>query len=182
MKKSCVWLLAAAVCLSACDLKKGRTETGARAPDFSGLVEVNAVEAVFDPESRSHCIRLEVAEGKLAGTVVPVYVGRREADVLGLKLARQQYNRPLTHDLLLDLVAASGSQIRHVVVDDLREGVFLARVYLADKGGALHAVDSRASDAIILGVSTGNKLYFSRRVIEESGVKPEPPAGGAWDL
>ena len=78
--------------------------------------------------------------------------------------------RKSTKWIALSLLAEAGAEISYVVVDNLRDGVFLARVYITDQNGDLKAVDSRASDAIILGVSAGLKVHFAEQVINEAGV------------
>ena len=111
---------------------------------------------------------------KESQTTISIVVGEREASVLRMKLARQSSVRPLTHDLTMKLLSAAGASVRRDVVEDIQEGIFLARVYITDKNGKLHTVDSRASDAIILGVCAGVKLYFGQDVVDEVGVRPEP--------
>ena len=163
---------------------KKNPERGAVPPDLSKLVEMKAVDAAYNQESHNYLFHLEAAEEKMAGIVLPIYVGEREASVLSMKLNRQSTPRPLTHDLLLNMVNALGGQIKHVVVEELRDNVYLARIYMTDKNGILHSVDSRASDAIILGVATGTKLHFSKEVVRKGAAAPAPkaaPAGG-WNL
>ena len=152
--------------------KKGVSQ-GSSAPDAAQLVEMKITDVVFDFESQGYVIRAEAAQGKRIGTVVPIVVGEREASVLKMKLARQAFTRPLTHDLALKMVSALGGTVKHVVVEELRDGVFLARVYVADASGVLHALDSRASDAIILGVYSGIKIHFTKKVLDQAGIKPE---------
>ena len=146
---------------------------GVDPPDVSKLAEMKVQDVMLHPAAQGHVIQVEATEGKLRGTVVPIIVGEREAAVLQMKLTRQSSVRPLTHDLTLSLVAALGGKLEYVVVEDLREGIFLARIYMTDRNGKLCSVDSRASDAIILAVSTGVKLHFSRDVIDKTGIKPD---------
>lgn len=141
-------------------------------PDFSALVEVKVSDVQYNPLTQQHIIQVESVAQESAGTLVHLIVGEQEAAVLNRKLARQSFARPMTHDLTMQLLKDLGGAVRHVVVEDLREGIFLGRLYFTDRAGAMHSADSRASDAIILGVSSGTKIHFSRKVVEEAGIRP----------
>jgi len=170
-------MCAMAVCLAGCgdSQPEAATNTGVPAPDLAKLTEMEVQEVLMHPLAQGHVIQVEAMEGDQKGTVVPIVVGEREAQVLSMKIRRQSSVRPLTHDLALAFVAELGGKVKYVVVEDLRDDIFLARVYMTNKDGVLCSVDSRASDAIILAVSTGVPLHFSNKVIQKTGIKPQKP-------
>jgi bifunctional DNase/RNase len=177
MKYACTAILAASLlCMTGCRKPSPEPSAagGVKAPDLPSLVRMNAETVLYDLEARGWVIYVKGVDQKDAETRISIIVGDREASVLRMKLARQASVRPLTHDLTMTLLSAVGGTIKHVVVEDIQEGIFLARVYVEDKQGMLHAVDSRASDAIILAVCADVDLHFARKVVDEVGVKPEP--------
>ena len=103
---------------------------------------------------------------------IPIWVGPTEAEALALSLRSTVVPRPLTHDLLLDLVEALDATVKHVVVHDLVQDVFHALIVL-DVGGREVEVDARPSDAINLAVRASATIYVTEKVLDEAGVMPE---------
>jgi len=101
---------------------------------------------------------------------LPLWIGAPEASVIAGYLQGLTTPRPLTHDLLVAVVAALGSRIERVRIVSVRETVFHARVDLV--GG--QAVDARASDAIALALATDVPVYCAAEVLESAGFVPEP--------
>jgi hypothetical protein len=136
----------------------------------------------FSQETASFVTHLDSTDKSGATVRVPILVGEREASVLNMKLSRQSPPRPLTHDLAVSFVSTLGGQIKYVVIEDIQEGIFLARIYLTDNQGNLRSVDSRASDAIIFAVTAGIEIHAARKVLDKAGVKPEKPATSALSI
>src|SRR5687767_7434115 len=97
--------------------------------------------------------------------VLPIWVGVFEANAIALQLERIETPRPMTHDLLRDVVDALGGQIEQVDVTDLRDGTFHACVVVS-REGLRKAVDARPSDAIALALRTGAPIFVAPDVIE----------------
>ncbi|MGI8866603.1 MAG: bifunctional nuclease family protein, partial [Rubrobacteraceae bacterium] len=92
-----------------------------------------------------------------------------EARSILMKLQNQEFSRPLTHDLAVDLVAQLGGAMERVTVTRLQDQTFYATISLV-VGGKIVEVDSRPSDAIALAVRAGAEIFASNEVIEEAGV------------
>jgi len=112
-------------------------------------------------------------EKKASGRVFPIMIGTTEALAIDRRIKGVPTPRPMTHDLLADVIGAMGGTIEKIVVDDMREGTFIATIHIR-QGGRLVAVDSRPSDAIALGVAFDTPLFVADHVIEE--VLREPSA------
>jgi len=110
---------------------------------------------------------------KAAGRVFPIMIGTNEALAIDRRLKGVPTPRPMTHDLLAAVIGALGGTIEKVVVDDLREGTFIATIHIS-QGGRLLEIDSRPSDAIALGVAFDTPLFVADHVIED--VLREPSA------
>ena len=98
----------------------------------------------------------------------PIIIGIFEAVSIDRKLKEIEIPRPLTHDLLADVIRQMGGELTRVVVNDLRDGTFFARLHI-DMGGREVEVDARPSDAIALAVRVGCPLYAEEKVIETAG-------------
>ncbi|MGI9049961.1 MAG: bifunctional nuclease family protein [Rubrobacteraceae bacterium] len=100
---------------------------------------------------------------------LPIWVGQNEARSILMKLQNQEFPRPLTHDLAVNLVSELGGAMQRVTVTELRDSTFFATISL-EIGGRIVEVDSRPSDAIALAIRSEAEIYASDDVIEEAAV------------
>src|SRR3990170_3430521 len=120
--------------------------------------------------SSQHVVILKESE---RDRYLPIWIGPSEANAIAMRLQGLSAERPLTHDLLVNVLAALGSSISRVVVTHVIEGTFHARVYLETAAGDEAEVDSRTSDAIAVAVRTASPIYADERVLDEAGVEPD---------
>jgi bifunctional DNase/RNase len=111
--------------------------------------------------------------------VLPIFVGGTEALSIDLRMRKQKYQRPLTHDLLDSVLRELGGKLVRVQVDELREEVFIGSVFI-ETGGRTVRIDARPSDAIALALGAGVPILVARKVLDAAGVSPDslapPPA------
>jgi bifunctional DNase/RNase len=109
---------------------------------------------------------------------LPIIIGAFEAQAIALELEKIQPPRPMTHDLLKQLFEAVGAEVTDIVIDDLREGTFFAKVRYVhnDAEGQL---DARPSDAVALAVRTDAPIFVVSTVLEEAGIPAEDDGPGA---
>lgn len=103
---------------------------------------------------------------------LPIIIGAFEAQAIALELEKIQPPRPMTHDLIRDLFDASGAEVTDVVIDELREGTFFAKIRYV-MGGEESQLDSRPSDAVAVAVRVGSPIFVSAEVLEEAGIPTE---------
>jgi bifunctional DNase/RNase len=103
---------------------------------------------------------------------LPIYIGRPEADAIALRLQGHEHHRPMTHDLLNNVIAELGGEVSHIVVNDMRNDTFYARIYMNVNGQQLD-IDSRPSDAIALAVRCDAPIFVEEEVMQ-TGITPEP--------
>ena len=103
---------------------------------------------------------------------LPIWIGPFEAEAITLELQRVELARPLTHDLLKAVIAKMGARVFHVLVNDLRDDTFYARIVLDNNGRPLE-VDSRPSDSIALAVRAKAPIFVAESVMERAAVMPE---------
>lgn len=100
---------------------------------------------------------------------LPIWIGPYEADAIALELQEVPVQRPFTHDLLRNVISELGASITHVLVNDLRDDTFYARIVL-DVQGRHAEIDSRPSDAIALGVRAKCPIYVEDVVMDRAGI------------
>ncbi len=100
---------------------------------------------------------------------LPIIIGAFEAQAIALELEKIQPPRPMTHDLLRDLFESVGAEVLDVVIDELREGTFFAKIRYIHEGEE-DQLDSRPSDAVALAVRVDAPIYVAPSVLEEAGI------------
>ena len=124
--------------------------------------------------------RVVILKDKESDRYLPIWIGPAEADAIAVKLQDLSVPRPLTHDLLLTMLDALGGAIKHILVSDLENDTFYAKIVI-DVSGEVKEVDSRPSDAIALAVRTQVAIYANEEVMDKAAIlmdkdgKPIPP-------
>lgn len=103
---------------------------------------------------------------------LPIWIGQFEAEAITIELQEAEQKRPLTHDLLKNTIAAMGGRVVHILINDLRNDIFYARVVI-EMGNKMFEVDSRPSDAIALAVRTKSPIFVNESVMAKSAITPE---------
>lgn len=111
-----------------------------------------------------HIVELREVEGD---RVFPIVIGLTEAAAIERRLMGQAPPRPLTHELLADVITGLGAELEKILISDLKKSTFFARLHLRHEG-ALIDIDSRPSDAIALGVSQDVPIFVAEHVLEEA--------------
>jgi hypothetical protein len=113
--------------------------------------------------------RVVILKEKEADRYLPIWIGPAEADAIAVRLQEVSVARPLTHDLLCSAIDALGARVNCIVVNDLSNDTFYARIVLDVDGKSLE-IDSRPSDAIALAVRVQVPIYAEEAVLEKAGV------------
>lgn len=123
----------------------------------------------FDLVGKQPIVLLKTLEGN---RFLPIWIGHREAEAILLKLQNAATPRPMTHDLVTEILEQIGAQVVRVAVTELRESTFYALVTIQQDGSEVE-VDSRPSDAIALAVRAEAPIFVADEVIEESAIEFE---------
>lgn len=113
--------------------------------------------------------RVVVLKEKDSDRHLPIWIGNNEADAIVIQLQNVPVPRPQTHDLLKTVIGELGAKVSRVVVSDLADDVFYARIVI-DVDGRHVEVDSRPSDAIALAVRMKSPIFVEEAVLEKAGV------------
>jgi len=120
--------------------------------------------------------RVVILKEKMSDRYLPIWIGPAEADAIAVKLQGVSVPRPMTHDLLNTIVDTLGASINSIIVSDLKNDTFYAKVVLNVDGGQME-VDSRPSDAIALAVRVDAPIYAEEGVLDKAGILLDKETG-----
>lgn len=131
------------------------------------MVEVSIEAVRISVVTEEHVVLLREINGT---RVLPVFIGAYEANAIAHEIRGQDLGRPLTHDLLRDLIRELGSAVERIVVSDIRDRIFISTLYLQHNGRIIE-VDSRTSDALALAVRVRCPIYVEDHVMDQAGLE-----------
>jgi bifunctional DNase/RNase len=129
------------------------------------LVEMKVKNLAFDLAKSGAMVFLEEMNGK---RVLPIWIGIFEANAIALELRKINTARPMTHDLILNIIRGLGAEATKIVVTELKDNTFYATIHITTKKGEVE-IDSRPSDAIALALRVDTPIYVVEEVITQAG-------------
>ena len=133
------------------------------------MQEMQIYGVSFDLVGKQPIVLLKTAEGN---KFLPIWIGHPEAAAILMKLQSASTPRPMTHDLVTDMLDQLGAQVVRITVTELRENTFYAQITVQQDGSEVE-VDSRPSDAIALAIRADAPIFAADDVIEESAIEFE---------
>lgn len=127
------------------------------------LIEMKIFGLALDEQSQ---VPLLILKDTAEEHVLPIWIGAMEAMSISITLNKVQISRPLTHDLLLNIVTALEAQLERIVITELKEGTYFAEIFIKS-GKGQYTIDSRPSDAIALAVRTEVPIFASKELLEQ---------------
>jgi hypothetical protein len=103
---------------------------------------------------------------------LPIWIGPCEAEAIKVGVKGIEVRRPLTHDVIVNVIEALRAELLHILISDLADNTFYATLVLSTQEGEVR-VDARPSDAVATAVRLGVPIYVSESVMDEAGVMPE---------
>lgn len=141
------------------------------------LVEVVGVR--IEMPSNQPIVLLREMEGR---TFLPIWVGSAEATAIAFAQQELKAQRPLTHDLIVDLLAATSTSLTAIRITEMRDGIFYAELQLENASGVLAPMSVRPSDAIAIALRTKTNIFVSQDLLDSAGIDiPEPGANESED-
>ncbi len=129
-------------------------------------IEMKIRGLMMDPTTNMPIVILKDLDGK---AVLPIWVGVYEANAIALEIEKVTTPRPMTHDLIKNLLLGLNTSVHKVVVNDLREDTFYALIWLEQDGQTI-SIDSRPSDALALALRLDCPIYVEESVLKSSKV------------
>ena len=131
------------------------------------MVEMHLVGVRVEMPTNNPIVLLREADGQ--HRVLPIFIGPVEATAIAFALQGVTTPRPMTHDLLRDLLTALGVGVERIVITELRDRTFYAEIEMSNQGNGCK-VSSRPSDAIALAVRLGTPIFADESVLDEAAV------------
>jgi bifunctional DNase/RNase len=131
------------------------------------MQEMHIYGVSFDIVGKQPIVLLKTADGN---KFLPIWIGHPEAAAILMKLQGATTPRPMTHDLLTDVLLQLEARVIRITVTELRDSTFYASITIQQDGSEIE-VDSRPSDAIALAVRAEAPIFADDRVIEESAIE-----------
>lgn len=128
------------------------------------LIEMKISGLTIDPITNTPIVILKDLTDKKA---IPIWIGLFEASAIATEMEKISFSRPMTHDLMNDLLKILGIELLKIEICDLRNNTFFANLYLL-KDGENFIIDARPSDAIALALRAQAPIYVDEKVIEKS--------------
>jgi uncharacterized protein len=128
-------------------------------------IEVKIRGLMMDPSSGTPIIILKDVNSE---TMLPIWVGSYEANAIALEIEKIAPQRPMTHDLLRNLIIEMGARVTRVVITELRDNTFFAVIEMRSNSGDSLLLDARPSDAIALALRADSPIYVNEEVIRAS--------------
>ena len=123
----------------------------------------------FDLVGKQPIVLLKTADGN---RFLPIWIGHPEAAAILMKLQNASTPRPMTHDLVTEILGQLNAEVVRITVTELRENTFFAQITVQQDGSEVE-IDSRPSDAIALAIRSDAPIYAAESVIEESAIEFE---------
>jgi len=133
------------------------------------MIEMKVKNLAFDLAKSGAMVFLEEMDGK---RVLPIWIGIFEANAIALELRKINTARPMTHDLILNIIRGLEAEATKIVVTELKDNTFYATIHITTKKGEVE-IDSRPSDAIALALRVGTPIYVVEEVITQAGRQDE---------
>lgn len=127
-------------------------------------VQMKIKGLMIDPVSNMPIIILKNPDGK---TVLPIWVGIFEANAIAMQLEEVVSPRPMTHDLLKNVIEGLEAQVEQVVITDLKDNTFFAAIHIL-RDGERFTIDARPSDAMALALRASAPIFVERQVLDKS--------------
>ncbi|MEE9275671.1 MAG: bifunctional nuclease family protein [bacterium] len=128
------------------------------------MIEMQVKGLTLDPLTNVPIVILREKEGERA---LPIWVGIFEAHAIAREIENFQTPRPMTHDLIKNLISGINGKVSRIVVNDLRDNTFFAEIFLALNGTEV-VIDARPSDAIAIALRMSAPIFVEEKVLEEA--------------
>ncbi len=128
------------------------------------FVEVNLVGLIMDQVSKSPVMMLKALDQK---KIIPIWIGLNEANAIAMELENVCSPRPMTHDLMKNIMCDLEAILAKVIITDIIENTYYAELHI-ERDGKEKIIDCRPSDAVALALKNQAKIYVSRQVLETS--------------
>jgi uncharacterized protein len=130
---------------------------------MSDVIEVKVGALIMDPNSSTPII---VLKGVESDVILPIWVGNYEANAIALEIEKISPQRPMTHDLIKNLIDGLGLSVKKIVINNLKNNTFYAQIFVSNPNGDIVQLDARPSDAIALALRFDVSIYIANHIFD----------------
>ncbi len=134
------------------------------------MIKMELARIIIDERRQDQVIVLKEKEGERQ---IPIVIGIMEASSIKIKLTGMEVPRPMTHDLLADVIESLGGKIQRVVIDKLVNNTYFAKLEIKTKEGEVKIIDARPSDSIAIAVRSKVPIFVAEEVLNQAAVNPQ---------
>jgi uncharacterized protein len=131
------------------------------------VIEVRVAHLGLDRTTNTPVVILQEREGE---RVLPIWIGPAEASAIAMELAGVKFSRPLTHDLLKQVVVGLGADLRKVIITQVKDNTYFAELHIY-RGDAVIQIDARPSDSIALALRLKAPIFTQETLLELTSVE-----------
>jgi bifunctional DNase/RNase len=131
------------------------------------MIQVELTKIIIDEKRQDQVIVLKEKNGERQ---IPIVIGFMEASSIKMKISGIEVPRPLTHDLLVNVIAATGGKMTRLLIDRLETNTFFAKLEIKNKDGEVKLVDCRPSDGIALAVRLKTPIFVDEDVLAKASI------------
>ena len=131
------------------------------------MIEMKVMGIALDTRTGSPIVVLHDKENRRA---LPIWIGSAEASSIIRKIENLSVSRPMTHDLIINIVEKTGHKITKVEINDVEKETYFATIYMENENGNITEIDSRPSDAIAVAIRIGAPIYVNAKVLSNGSV------------
>ena len=134
------------------------------------MIEMKVMGIALDTRTGSPIVVLHDKENRRA---LPIWIGSAEASSIIRKIENLTVSRPMTHDLVIDIIKKTGYQISKVEINDVEKETYYATIYLKNENDEVVEIDSRPSDAIAIAIRVDAPIYVNAKVLSTGSVSTD---------
>ena len=138
------------------------------------MIEVRVAHLGLDRQSNTPVVILQEREGE---RVLPIWIGPAEASAIAMELAGVKFSRPLTHDLLKQVIVGLGADLRKVIITQVKDNTYYAELHIY-RGDTVIQIDARPSDSIAVALRLKAPIFTSETLLELTSVDTGDAPGG----
>ncbi|MBF0489971.1 MAG: bifunctional nuclease family protein [Candidatus Omnitrophica bacterium] len=134
------------------------------------MIQVELTRIIIDDKRQDQVIVLKEKEGDRQ---IPIVIGVMEASSIKMKVTGLEVPRPMTHDLLAEVIAQLGGKIERVLIDKIVHNTYYAKLEIKTKSGELKLIDARPSDSIAMAVRFKAPIFVAEEVLVKAAMNPQ---------
>jgi bifunctional DNase/RNase len=127
------------------------------------VIQVKVWSLAVDEKNQFPVVILQSLDGSKR---LPIWIGPPEASAIAMEVAGKKFQRPLTHDLIVSILAGLNAKVSRVEITDLRDNTFYAKIYL-ELDGQIVAIDARPSDSLAVALKSKAKIYVAPKLFTD---------------